>query len=161
MIPYPQFRSCSLVLQGRMFVLGGSGFSKRQVVLLKTNSIFTSFQIAEVSAESCSISTQSERVLPFNFEYGACASINNNSQAVLCFDEITHKDCQVTETPDFDVFEDIEQSFYSHRHTRIAASSKFILALGSSMPSNAKAETFDLDQGIWKEMPVQGSTFLP
>ena len=134
------YKSCSLVFQNRMFVLGGSAFSKRQ--------------IAEIRGESCSIAPlDSGHVLPFNLEYGACTVVAD-THAVLCFDEDANRVCYATRSAAFDDFDEIEQSKFHHRHTRIASSpSQSILAVGSAMPSNTKVELLNFEKGTWREMP--------
>ena len=95
--------SCGLTFRNQYFVFGGNSF--------KT-------QISQI------INCQLKRIgqLEFNHDDGGCANVGNN-RVYLCFNDKSsdRKKCRVANSPT-DQFEQISDSVYDHRYTRIAAS---------------------------------------
>ena len=147
--------SCSITWKNRMLVYGGWGNYQ--------------YQISEVS--DCSLTVIGE--LPFTHLYGACTVANE--QIYLCFSqfptETAGKLCYQTDDPlgGFSALPQIEglrgvlisyfsnsywdpyiQSNYKHLHTRVAASSVDLLAMGGE--TKPKAEMFNFSSRSWREI---------
>ena len=105
--------------------------------------------------------------LEFDHSYGACTNMADQF-VYLCFNVDTssdYKKCRKSSSPTGN-YDEISLTTHDHHFTRIASSSRkiklyfillitcleSILALGSWLPHNKKAELLDTNRDLWQEI---------
>ena len=89
------------------------------------------------------------RSLSFSMNYGGCANVNDEWIA-LCFDQTRSQDCRRSMSSVHD-WTRLDRSLLTHERTRIAASKKNIIAVGSHYHTHA--ELYDVSYGQWTQIP--------